>query len=97
MEIKVLKLRFNSAEQDSGLEELAKTISRQKHIAVKIGTEVDVHNGKICYANVLSEDLDISVTCQLILVVEENIANEFKCFQKLLMTSQIEWKELLPV
>lgn len=31
-------------EQDAGLEELAKTISRQKNIAIKIETEVDVHN-----------------------------------------------------
>lgn len=31
-------------EQDAGLEELAKIISRQKHIARAIGDEVDVHN-----------------------------------------------------
>ena len=34
------------AEQDAGLEELSKIISRQKNIARTIGEEVDTQNGK---------------------------------------------------
>ena len=33
-------------EQEQGLEELSKVISRQKQIAQTIHTEVDHHNGK---------------------------------------------------
>lgn len=33
-------------EQDEGLDTLAKTISRQKHLALRIGDEVDEQNGE---------------------------------------------------
>lgn len=33
-------------EQEEGLEQLSKVISRQKNIAQAISTEVDLHNGK---------------------------------------------------
>ncbi|XP_065221475.1 syntaxin-8 [Planococcus citri] len=39
-----LQQRSMMEEQDAGLEELSKTISRQKNIAIKIGDEVNVHN-----------------------------------------------------
>lgn len=34
-------------QQEDQLENLAKTISRQKNIAIRIGAEVETHNGKI--------------------------------------------------
>lgn len=36
-------------DQESGLEELSKIISRQKNIAHTISNEVDLHNGKEIY------------------------------------------------
>lgn len=36
-------------EQDTGLENLSKIISRQKNIATAISEEVDYHNGIILY------------------------------------------------
>lgn len=49
------KMDFLIPDQDAGLEELAKIISRQKNIARAIGDEVDVHNGK--FGSLRTKDL----------------------------------------
>lgn len=43
-------------EQDDGLDALAKIISRQKHLALRIGDEVDEQNGKSMWLFVLYID-----------------------------------------
>ena len=43
---KVKVATFLFAEQDEGLDVLSQVLSRQKHMALDIGNEVDVQNGK---------------------------------------------------
>lgn len=51
-----LKINYfcTSLDQDEGLEALSNIISRQKHMALDIGNEVDAQNGKLFFSLLLA-------------------------------------------